>query len=362
MDQAIQFEWKQIPNALGLHAGIFGMQGQNTLILWTSSEVYNDAAMGDWGYLQMAEVRDRVAANVMMKGDRPSVTVPAGIFKDWSAANPVSPYKTLVDGWDIEHLTGPSDVNTVDRNGYFYKIFVNVWTKLCQVQGTPLVTLDVPKQDTMTKDNVPMAVDAVVYFQVVDPAAAITRVESFVRATAMIAQTNLRSTIGQSEMDDLLARREDINARLQTQLDEQTEPWGIKVTTVEVRDVVLPEGMRRAMARQAEVERERRAKIINAEGEFQAAARLLQAADTMAQNPITIQLRYLQTVAEVATENNSTTLFPLPIDLLRPFLSAATGEPYPQRPMPTPPPDDVTGLEDLENLPLTPRVTGGDAG
>lgn len=214
-----------------------------------------------------------------------------------------------------------------------------------------IVTMDVPKQDTMTKDNVPVAVDAVVYFQVVDPAFAITKVESFVRATALIAQTNLRSTIGQSELDELLAKRDDINERLQVVLDEQTEPWGVKITTVEVRDVVLPESMRRAMARQAEVERERRAKIINAEGEFQAAAKLLKAADIMAQNPITIQLRYLQTVAEVATEHNSTTLFPLPIDLLRPFLvPGSTGDAYPKRPMPPPPPDDVTGLEDVEPL------------
>ncbi|NMC83571.1 MAG: slipin family protein [Armatimonadetes bacterium] len=210
-----------------------------------------------------------------------------------------------------------------------------------------VVTMDVPKQDTMTKDNVPVAVDAVVYFQVVDPAMAITKVESYVRATALISQTNLRSTIGQSELDELLAKRDDINDRLQKQLDLQTEPWGVKVNMVEVRDVVLPEAMRRAMARQAEVERERRAKIINAEGEFQAAAKLLQAADTMAQNPITIQLRYLQTVSEVATENNSTTLFPLPIDLLKPFLPASGSESgYPKRPMP-PPPDTLTGLEDL---------------
>lgn len=207
-----------------------------------------------------------------------------------------------------------------------------------------IVTMDVAKQDTMTRDNVPVAVDAVVYFQVVDAASAITKVESFVRATALIAQTNLRSTIGQHELDDLLSRRDAINARLQVQLDEQTEPWGIKVTTVEVRDVVLPEGMRRAMARQAEVERERRAKIISAEGEFQAAARLLEAADTMSQNPITLQLRYLQTVSEVATENNSTTLFPLPIDLLKPFLAAAgDGGGYPARPMPANPPPEPPG-------------------
>jgi regulator of protease activity HflC (stomatin/prohibitin superfamily) len=201
-----------------------------------------------------------------------------------------------------------------------------------------VVTLDIPKQDTMTKDNVPVAVDAVVYFQVVDPAAAIIKVESFVRATALISQTNLRSTIGQSELDDLLANRDAINARLQTVLDAQTEPWGVKVNMVEIRDVNLPEGMRRAMARQAEVERERRAKIINAEGEFQAAARLLEAADTMSQNPVTIQLRYMQTVAEIATENNSTIVFPLPVDLLRPFLGAG-GMEYPPRPMPPLPKD-----------------------
>lgn len=211
-----------------------------------------------------------------------------------------------------------------------------------------VVTMDVPKQETMTKDNVPVAVDAVVYFQVVDPAMAITKVESYVRATALISQTNLRSTIGQSELDELLAKRDDINDRLQKQLDLQTEPWGVKVNMVEVRDVVLPESMRRAMARQAEVERERRAKIINAEGEFQAAAKLLHAADTMAQNPITIQLRYLQTVSEVATENNSTTLFPLPIDLLKPFLPASDSDSgYSKRPMPPPPSDTLTGLEDL---------------
>jgi regulator of protease activity HflC (stomatin/prohibitin superfamily) len=201
-----------------------------------------------------------------------------------------------------------------------------------------VVTLDVPKQDTMTRDNVPVAVDAVVYFQVVDPAAAIIKVESFVRATALISQTNLRSTIGQSELDEILANRDEINARLQRQLDAQTEPWGVKVNMVEIRDVVLPEGMRRAMARQAEVERERRAKIINAEGEFQAAARLLEAADTMSQNPVTIQLRYMQTVAEIATENNSTIVFPLPVDLLRPLLGAG-GVEYPPRPMPPMPKD-----------------------
>lgn len=224
-----------------------------------------------------------------------------------------------------------------------------------------VVTLDVPKQDTMTKDNVPVAVDAVVYFQVVDPAAAIVNVESFVRATALISQTNLRSTIGQSELDDVLARREEINLKLQHQLDEQTEPWGVKVTIVEIRDVLLPESMRRAMARQAEVERDRRAKIINAEGEFQAASRLLEAADTMSQNPITIQLRYLQTVSEIATENNSTTLFPLPIDLLRPFLGAA-GEQYPQRPMPPPPSDEPLDIEDLEPPDHSPLHSSGTSG
>ncbi len=183
-----------------------------------------------------------------------------------------------------------------------------------------VVTMDVPRQEMMTRDNVPVTVDAVVYFRVVNPEDAIVKVEDFVRATALYAQTTLRSVVGQHELDDLLAHRDQVNAQLQRIIDEATEPWGIKVTAVEVRDVVLPEGMKRAMARQAETERERRAKIINAEGEFQAAERLVEAARKMAEQPIALQLRYLQTLAEIASEQNSTTIFPLPIDLVRPFL------------------------------------------
>jgi regulator of protease activity HflC (stomatin/prohibitin superfamily) len=183
-----------------------------------------------------------------------------------------------------------------------------------------VVTMDVPRQEMMTRDNVPVTVDAVVYFRVVSPADAIVRVADFVRATAMYAQTSLRSVIGQHELDDLLSHRDKVNQQLQQQLDEVTEPWGIKVAAVEVRDVVLPDSMKRAMARQAEMERERRAKVINAEGEYQAAEKLVQAAAQIATQPIALQLRYLQTLTEVASENNSTTLFPIPIDLVRPFL------------------------------------------
>jgi regulator of protease activity HflC (stomatin/prohibitin superfamily) len=183
-----------------------------------------------------------------------------------------------------------------------------------------VVTMDVPRQEMMTKDNVPVTVDAVVYFRVMNPEDAVTRVENFVRATSLYAQTTLRSIIGQHELDDLLARRERINQLLQQQIDEVTDPWGIKVTAVEVKDVALPEGMKRAMARQAEMERERRAKVIAAEGEYQAAEKLVQAAQAIAEQPIALQLRYLQTLTEIAAENNSTTIFPIPIDLLRPFI------------------------------------------
>jgi len=183
-----------------------------------------------------------------------------------------------------------------------------------------IVTMDVAKQEMMTVDNVPVTVDAVIYFQVVNAPDAVIKVENYVKATSLIAQTTLRSVVGQSELDELLAQRDKLNQQLQTIIDEQTEPWGIKVTAVEIRDVILPEGMKRAMARQAEVERERRAKVINAEGEFQAAQRLADAAAIISQNPQALQLRYLQTLAEVATEHNSTTLFPIPIDLFTPFI------------------------------------------
>ena len=183
-----------------------------------------------------------------------------------------------------------------------------------------VITIDVPKQDTMTRDNVPVTVDAVLYFRVVDPEAAIVKVEDFLRATSLIAQTTLRSVIGQVELDEVLAEREKINHRLQEIIDHQTDPWGIKVTAVEVKDVLLPEGMRRAMARQAEVERERRAKIINAEGEFQAAEKLVQAANKIATEPVALQLRFLQTMSEVSSERATMVVLPLPIELFAPYL------------------------------------------
>jgi regulator of protease activity HflC (stomatin/prohibitin superfamily) len=183
-----------------------------------------------------------------------------------------------------------------------------------------VVTIDVPKQEVMTRDNVPATVDAVVYFRVVDPSAAVVKVENFLKASSLIAQTTLRSVLGQSQLDELLAQREKINVQLQEIIDRHTEPWGIKVTTVEVRDVVLPDSMKRAMAKQAEAERERRAKIVNAEGEFQAAEKMVQAASMIAVQPIALQLRFLQTMAEIASEHNTTTFLPLPIELLTPFL------------------------------------------
>ena len=183
-----------------------------------------------------------------------------------------------------------------------------------------VVTMDVPKQEMMTRDNVPVTVDAVVYFRIVNPEDAMLKVENFVKATSMIAQTTLRSTVGQAALDDLLSERDKINEQLQKVIDESTEPWGVKVTNVEVRDVILPETMKRAMAGQAEAERERRAKIINAEGEFQASEKLAQAAEIIGRNPTAIQLRFLQTLTTVAAENNSTTIFPVPIDLFTPFI------------------------------------------
>ena len=190
-----------------------------------------------------------------------------------------------------------------------------------------VVTIDVPKQEMMTRDNVPVAVDAVVYFRVMDPEAAIVKVEDFFKATSLIAQTTLRSIIGQSELDELLSHREKINQRLQEIIDRQTDPWGVKVTAVEVKDVVLPEGMKRAMARQAESERERRAKIIMAEAEFQAAEKLVLAGGMIAAQPVALQLRYLQTMRELASEHTTVVMLPLPMDLLSPFLKSAGGGP-----------------------------------
>lgn len=181
------------------------------------------------------------------------------------------------------------------------------------------VVMDVPPQDVITKDNVSVKVNAVIYFRVMDPARSIIEVENYLFATSQLSQTTLRSVVGQVELDDVLSERDKINGELQMIIDAQTDPWGIKVAAVEVKDVDLPPEMKRAMARQAEAERERRAKVIAAEGEFQASARLSEAAAIIEKHPVAIQLRYLQTLAEVATENNSTTIFPIPIDLFEPF-------------------------------------------
>jgi regulator of protease activity HflC (stomatin/prohibitin superfamily) len=183
-----------------------------------------------------------------------------------------------------------------------------------------VVTINVPQQEMMTRDNVPVSVDAVVYFRVIDPESAIVKVENFLKATSLIAQTTLRSVIGQAELDELLSQRERINQHLQEIIDRQTEPWGIKVTAVEVKDVVLPDTMKRAMAGQAESERERRAKIINAEGEFQAAEKLVQAGGMIATQPIALQLRFLQTMREISSERSTVLFLPLPIELFAPFL------------------------------------------
>lgn len=180
-----------------------------------------------------------------------------------------------------------------------------------------ILTLDVPAQETITRDNVQLKVDAVVYFRVLDPEAAVVNVLDYVRATSLMAQTNLRNVIGQSDLDDLLSRREHINEQLQRILDEQTNPWGVKVTITEVRDIQLPDTMRRAMARQAEAERERRAKIIHAEGELAASDRLAAAAAIIGAEPAGLQLRYLQTLTEISTDNSRTFVFPLPLDLLK---------------------------------------------
>lgn len=182
------------------------------------------------------------------------------------------------------------------------------------------VTLDIPPQDVITQDNVSIKVNAVVYFRVIDPNKALTEVENYLYATSQLAQTTLRSVVGQFDLDDLLSRRDKINIQLQEILDAHTDPWGIKVSLVETKGVDLPEEMRRAIAKQAEAEREKRAKIIHAEGESQASEKLAQAADVISKNPATIQLRFLQTLTEVATEKNSTIIFPVPIDLLAPFL------------------------------------------
>jgi regulator of protease activity HflC (stomatin/prohibitin superfamily) len=210
------------------------------------------------------------------------------------------------------------------------------------------VTLNIPPQEVITRDNVPAGVNAVAYFRVIDPNKAVVEVENYLLATSQISQTALRSVLGKAEFDQLLSDRERLNEELQTIIDESTEPWGIKVTAVEIKDVEIPEQMQRAIARQAEAERERRAKIINSEGEFQAAQKLTDAADIISTNPASLQLRYLQTLLEIGSNQNTTVVFPLPMDVLEPFIGrsdhAAGGSkaksPKPPAP-PTPPPDDL---------------------
>jgi regulator of protease activity HflC (stomatin/prohibitin superfamily) len=185
---------------------------------------------------------------------------------------------------------------------------------------TRVLTMDVPAQEVITLDNVTLKVNAVLYFMVIDPGRAVVNVMDYIRATMQIAQTTVRSVLGKVELDTVLADRSQLNAEIQQIIDEQTEPWGVKVTIVEIKDVELPQVMQRAMARQAEAEREKRAKIIHAEGEFQASKQLARAADIIAHEPVTLQLRYLQTLTEIATEKNSTVLFPFPMDIVKPFL------------------------------------------
>ena len=207
----------------------------------------------------------------------------------------------------------------VDARGPGLFFLIPIMERMVRVD-TRVITMDVPPQEVITLDNVTIKVNAVLYFMVVDPQFAVVKVVDFIRATMQIAQTTLRSVVGQVELDELLARREAINERLQHIIDEQTEPWGVKVTIVEVKDVELPQSMQRAMAKQAEAEREKRAKIIHAEGEFQASKMLSQAANQLSSEPAALQLRYLQTLTEIAVEKNSTIVFPLPIDTLKIFM------------------------------------------
>ncbi len=202
--------------------------------------------------------------------------------------------------------------------GLFF--IIPVGDKMVKVSLRTIV-LDVPVQEVITKDNVPVSVNAVCYFRVMDPSKAIVEVENYAMATSQVSQTTLRGVVGQTELDEVLSEREKLNSKLQTIIDKATDPWGIKVSMVEVKDVQLPEKMQRTIAAQAEAERDKRAKIINAEGEFQAAEKLAAAADIIGRNPVGIQLRFLRTLTEIAAENNSTTIFPVPIDLLSTFMS-----------------------------------------
>ena len=203
-------------------------------------------------------------------------------------------------------------------------LLIPVVDKMAKVSLRTLA-VEVPPQDVITRDNVSLKVSAVIFFRVIEPRQAVVQVQDFLFATAQIAQTTLRSTLGQAELDDLLASRDKINQQLQRIIDEHTGPWGVKVTTVEVKQVDLPLDMQRAMSKQAEAERERRAKVINAEGEYQAAEKLARAAQVLTSTPIAVQLRFLQTMREVASERNTTTFFPVPIDLVAPFLTARQG-------------------------------------
>jgi regulator of protease activity HflC (stomatin/prohibitin superfamily) len=214
------------------------------------------------------------------------------------------------------------------------------------------VTLNIPPQEVITRDNVPAGVNAVAYFRVVDSTKAIVEVENFLLATSQISQTALRSVLGKAEFDQLLSERERLNEELQKIIDESTEPWGVKVTAVEIKDVEIPEQMQRAIARQAEAERERRAKIINSEGEYQAAQKLTDAADIISTNPASLQLRYLQTLLEIGTNQNTTVVFPLPMDVLEPFIGRAdhkAGGSKAKRPPPPPPAEPP--LPDVDDLP-----------
>ena len=217
------------------------------------------------------------------------------------------------------------------------------------------VTQQIPPQEVITRDNVPARVTAVTYFHVVDPNKSVVEVEDVLKATSQIAQTTLRSVLGKAELDTLLAERERLNEDLQKIIDDQTEPWGIKVTTVEIKDVEIPPDMQHAIARQAEAERERRAKIINAEGEFQAAAKLAEAADVISRNPVTIQLRYLQTLLEIGSEQNSTIVFPLPIDLIGPLMQAVNG--HDANAAPPPPPEAGIAPDRATNGPPTGAIS-----
>lgn len=227
----------------------------------------------------------------------------------------------IVNEWERAVILTLGRMGGVPKGPGWFLVFWPIQTMLRISLRT--VTLDVPPQDVITKDNVSMKVNAVIYFRVLDPNKAIVSVEDYLFATSQMAQTTLRSVLGQVELDEVLAHREKLNQQLQTIIDKQTDPWGVKVSAVELKHVDLPEEMRRAMARQAEAERVRRAKIIGADAEFQAAEKLVEAAKMMGEHPMALQLRYLQTLAEIATEKNSTTIFPIPIDLLKPFLEKA---------------------------------------